>query len=416
MLEYYYKILGLKADADERALKKAYRKLALAYHPDVNSSPDAEEQFRNICEAYEIVSSHIQKQTTINAEYSDDSREEVIDPFVYEEIIREARKKAWERARMRYEKIKADKEFFENNDLIIILKYIGNYLLIPIILAMIIIPVYLAITESFVAIFATIFFWFIGIVLAAHIYSNRKVWFRPGKISTGWKDIVNFFIAEKKNNVKTECQFTSGKKANSTPFKLTMFKVRHVTIRNYGPFQHHVGYDRKYKEVIIPRSVKAWRIHFILSFLKPILFTLALIFIPTPSFIWKTIGAIIICMLISNLILWISKVRSKTSYLLNWFLIIKIIIWMLVITTQTIAYPGLVFFTEEFLLLYIILMLLFLDMFLDLIFRAFPFYNKIYLPLLRQPEIVKKLFKKGYQNFLDVPVWSTLYPFLRWLF
>lgn len=415
MLEYYYKILGLKANADEKAVKKAYRKLALKYHPDVNTSPDAEDKFRKICEAYEVVSSHIQKETTVHAAPGKESEEDVIDPEVYEEIIREAREKAWKRARMKYEKIKADKEFFENNDFIIILKYIGNYLAVPLVIAMIVIPVYLAITESFVAIFASIFFWFIGIILTGHIYSNRKTWFRPGTISTRWKDIMDFFRVEKRENPETKCQYTSGRMANSTPFKLIMFKVRQVTMRNYGPFQHHVGYSRKYKEVIIPRSAKAWRVHFILSFLKPLAFALAIILIPTPSFIWQVAGAILITLGISNLILWITRVRSKTSYLLNRFLIIKLSIWMIVIISQTTAYPGLVFFTNEFLGFYIILMLIFLDMFLDLILRAFPFYHKMYIPLPKQPEVVDKLFKRGFQNYLDIPVWSTIYPFLRWL-
>lgn len=415
MLEHYYKILGLKTDADEKSVKKAYRKLALKYHPDVNPSPDAEDKFRKICEAYEVVNSHIQKETTIHAGEAYREEEDVIDPEVYEQIIREAREKAWERAKMKYEKVKADREFFENNDIIILLKYIGNYLAVPLILAMIVIPVYLAITESFVAIFASIFFWFIGIVLAMHIYSNRKKWFRPGTISTRWGDIVDFFRVERKENPRSDCEYTSDHKANSTPFKLILFKVREISMRNYGPFQHHVGYKRKYHEVVIPRSAKAYRIHFILAFLKPLLLIVALFLLPVPSFTWKIVIAILFTLLISNTILLIFRTRSKTSFLLNWFLIIKLSIWMMVIISQTVVYPGLVFFTNEFLGLYVILMLLFLDMFLDLILRAFPFYPYIYQPLIKQPEIVEKLFRKGFQNYLDVPIWSTLYPFLRWL-
>ncbi len=415
MLEHYYKILGLKANADEKSVKKAFRRLALKYHPDVNPSPDAEEKFRKICESYEVVSSRIHQETTIHATQGEDD-EEVIDPSVYDEIIREAREKAWERARMKYEKIKADKEFFENNDLIILFRYIGNYLAVPLVIALVVIPMYLAITESFIAIFAGFFFWFIGIILGSHIYSNRKGWFRPGKITTRWIDVVNFFKVERKKSAQEKCQYTPDKVANSTPFKLIMFKVREVTMRNYGPFHHSVGYKRKYKEVIIPRSAKAYRIHFILAFLKPLVFVLALISIPTPSFIWKVIGAILITLILSNTLLIVTQIRSKTSYLLNGFLIIKILVWMIIIISQTTAYPGLVFFTEEFLGLYIILMLLFLDMILDLVISAFPFYHKIYQPILKQPEIVKRLFKRGFQNYLDIPVWSTLYPFFRWLF
>ncbi len=75
-----------------------------------------------------------------------------------------------------------------------------------------------------------------------------------------------------------------------------------------------------------------------------------------------------------------------------------------------------VFYTTTMLGFFIALLLFFLDMVLDLIFRILPFYPKIYLPLTKQPPVVIKLFRNGYQNYLDIPIWSTLYPFFRWLF
>jgi len=46
----YYKVLGIEKDASERDVKKAFRKLAVQYHPDRNDAPDAEEKFREIAE------------------------------------------------------------------------------------------------------------------------------------------------------------------------------------------------------------------------------------------------------------------------------------------------------------------------------------------------------------------------------
>jgi len=48
----YYKILGVKADADLKAIKTAYRKLARKYHPDVSEAKDAEAKFKDVAEAY----------------------------------------------------------------------------------------------------------------------------------------------------------------------------------------------------------------------------------------------------------------------------------------------------------------------------------------------------------------------------
>jgi molecular chaperone DnaJ len=52
----YYEVLGVPRDADAKAVKDAFRKLALQYHPDRNKEPGAEERFKEIAEAYAVLS------------------------------------------------------------------------------------------------------------------------------------------------------------------------------------------------------------------------------------------------------------------------------------------------------------------------------------------------------------------------
>src|SRR3981081_1412910 len=52
----YYKTLGVSKTASAEEIKKAYRKLARQYHPDVNKKPEAEKRFKEVNEANEVLS------------------------------------------------------------------------------------------------------------------------------------------------------------------------------------------------------------------------------------------------------------------------------------------------------------------------------------------------------------------------
>ena len=53
----YYKVMGVARDATDAQIKQAYRKLARKYHPDVSKEKDAEERFKEVGEAYEVLKS-----------------------------------------------------------------------------------------------------------------------------------------------------------------------------------------------------------------------------------------------------------------------------------------------------------------------------------------------------------------------
>jgi hypothetical protein len=70
-LKDYYSILGLKSTASTDEIKKAYKKLAFKYHPDVSSFNNAHNKFIEISEAYEILSDDVKRLNYDNLNQSD---------------------------------------------------------------------------------------------------------------------------------------------------------------------------------------------------------------------------------------------------------------------------------------------------------------------------------------------------------
>ena len=58
----FYKVLGVSKDAKDDEITKAYRKLARKYHPDLNKTKEAEEKFKDISEAYDVLSDANQRK------------------------------------------------------------------------------------------------------------------------------------------------------------------------------------------------------------------------------------------------------------------------------------------------------------------------------------------------------------------
>src|SRR5687767_7918823 len=56
MARDYYEVIGVRRDADENEIKRAFRARSRALHPDVSGDPDAESRFRELSEAYAVLS------------------------------------------------------------------------------------------------------------------------------------------------------------------------------------------------------------------------------------------------------------------------------------------------------------------------------------------------------------------------
>ena len=58
----FYEVLGVERGADDAAIKRAFRKLAQQWHPDVNTKPEAQERFKEVNEAYQVLSDPQRRQ------------------------------------------------------------------------------------------------------------------------------------------------------------------------------------------------------------------------------------------------------------------------------------------------------------------------------------------------------------------
>jgi hypothetical protein len=400
MIKDYHKILGLERDADLESIKKAYRELAKKYHPDINKSTDAHKKFIEISEAYEFLSNNTVRQRYISRDY--DLSDEVI-RTEFERARRAAQENAQRYARMKYEKFQEEQEALKKSgwyDIILIIRYFIRLLVFPLVIFCIAIPFISKEVSRHPS--GYVAFWILALVLIFFVISNWKNYFRLGAFFYSFKDLKSVFDRHTEYTHR-ECYYCKGLKADSLPYRLNLFKIEKIDLQTYGAlYGRKAGIKRSYKKIEVPRSRKAFFIHSLITVIKILSIILCLLFIHLPPlnnisfFIGMFLGIVL-----SMFVLMIFRTRSKVSYLLSYGILIKLIVWIIsVYFFRGYAIPFLLFFVDPI---------------LEAILRYIS-GGRLFSPFIRQYPETDFLLKRGYQLYLELPVWSTLNPFFRWMF
>jgi hypothetical protein len=406
----HHRTLGVPPGSSEKQIKAAYRRLALKYHPDLNHAPDAEQKFREINTAYEYLLKHQDKAEDAGAAYDD---------AMAREIFRREKERMHRQARARWEKKRREEEFFNSpewHDPLLLLKYMLHGFTLVFATAAIVGPILIAILVDPASLAGTVIFLVVGIFLVVYMYQRRSNWFRLGKFDATWRDVARFFRMQPEGKSRDRCCYRRNAMAGGKPYRIELLKTLEVKTRSYGVLNHVAGYNNKVKRVVIPRSARAHYFHKVSSFAKIACITGFMLFFPVDSVLWRFVAGMVAGGLISACILGIAGVRSKVSYLLTPGLILKGMIWLIALYMISVVGPGFNIRTTGYIYLVVAGLLFLLDMVFDLVMGFFPFYRWLFRPLIRQGRVLDGLYREGFQNYQELPVYSVFFPLLRWLF
>lgn len=414
-----YQILGIEKGASDKEIKTAYRNLAKKYHPDKNDSPQATKMFRKITAAYdELLEGPPPKPYRRDPSYYDANlRKEKNRARERYKSTNWAKAKEYEAAEKK-KREEAERKFRESNwfDLFLLLKYIFKGLVILFTFTAIIGPVLLGIFVEPVAMLATIYFLIIGIFLAFYIWERKSKWFKLGPFKTKTADIYAFFKKPTPKETKSKCYYCKNHKADGKPFLINLIKIIDIRIRTFGAMNHQSKIKQTSHMLTIPRSAKAQLVHRIVSVIRILNVVLSIIFFPVDSIFFRIFAGFILAGVTSVFILLISRTKSKTSFIITPAFLIKMGVWLLVFALLSEFGPGFNVRSSEYLYLSVAGLFLILDMVFDLVFGFFPFYNKLFYPIIRQGTKLTKLYKDGFQNYMEYPINSVVAPIYKWLF
>jgi hypothetical protein len=394
----YHKILGLNKDAGPDDIKRAYRKLAKKYHPDINKSPNAHDQFIMITEAYEILTNldlheyYSRRGTTRNA---GSTRTQ------YEKAREEARESAHRYARMKYEKFIQEQEAFKKSgwhDLILTIRYFLRFMVFPLIGFLVIMPLVSEEVSQHPS--GYVMFWLLATILILFVVNNWKNYLKIDDYYYRLSDIWELIDASGKE-LEKDCFYCPGRKAIAYPHKISLFRVKNVQLKSYGAlYGRTAGVSRSMKTIAIPRSKRAFTLHLISSFIKITILFSSIIFLKLQPLANLSVPAGIVA---GSIVSWgflrAFNTRPKTSYLLSYGMVIKGVIWVI----------NLYFFGTY------AMILLFFDPMVEAILRQIS-GDRLFIPILKQHPSLDKLFRKKYQVYMELPVWSVINPLFRWIF
>jgi hypothetical protein len=394
----YHKILGLKKDAGPDEIKRAYRQLAKKYHPDISKAPDAHDQFIKITEAYEILINRDLHEFYFHRETS---RDPGFMRSQYEKAREEARESARRYARMKYEKFIQEQEAFKKSgwhDLILTLRYVLRIMVFPIIVFLIVMPLISKEVSQHPS--GYVMFWLMASILILFVFNNWKTYLKIDDYYYHMSDIKKL-ISDSGKELEIDCFYCPGHKAMAYPHKVSLFRVKNIQLRSYGGlYGRSAGVSRSMKTIAIPRSKKAFMLHFISSLIKIAMLVLSTFIIQSKPLANLGVPAGVISgSIVSWAFLRAFNTYPKVSYLLSYGMIIKLLIWMI----------NLYFFGRY------ALILLFFDPMVEAILRQIS-RDRLFIPLLKQHPSLDKLFRRRYQVYMELPVWSVINPFFRWIF